>query len=192
MKSAGDKAKDSDFSSGIAKACKDYIEGGSIVTVDEGTVTAGEFLGSGKGSISLTDSLMSTPIDTAMNTMKSMTKGGDSVLATAIFNGLDSMVSSGTVKTDVKGVTTSPAGSPVPPSSGSAKGTMECSYDTFVSDLEDIFASMKSRYAEEGFDGDAYLAKELATLVGKYTKTGKVKTAGQGELEGSSGKGGIS
>ncbi len=192
MKKAGDKAKDTDFSDGITKACKDFIEAGDITTVDAGTVSSGVFAGSGSGSISLTDSLMKTPIVTAMNSMKTMTTGGDSILATAIFSGLSAMVSAGKVETDVTGLTTPPppATGTVPPSSGSAKGAMVCTYPTFVTELNQVFQDMIDK-AGDGFNGDDYFADKLATLVNSYVSSGVVTTAGTGALSGTVGSGGI-
>lgn len=187
-----ENAKDSDFSDGVSKACKDFVESGTISTVDGGTVSSGGFVGSGNGSISVTQSDMSSPIVTAMNSMKNMAEGGNALLATAMFNGLNSMISNGTVETDVTGVTTSPAGATVPPSSGSAKGSMSCAYPTFVTELNSIFSDMNTKSDEEGFDGNVYLGDELGKLVNKYIKTGVVSTNGQGALSGSTGAGGIS
>lgn len=192
MKNSGKNAKDTDFSDGISKAVKDYAESGTIVTTDAGTVSAGVFAGGGTGSISVTQSDMSSPIVTAMNSMKNMTTGGDSVLATAIFNGLNAMISKGKVSTDVVGVTTSPTGSPVPPSSGKAEGKMVCTYPTFVTSLNSIFSNMKSKYKDAGFDGDVYLGNELGKLIDSYIKTGVVSTNGKDALSGTAGAGGIS
>lgn len=187
MKSAGENAKDTDFSDGVSKACKDFIEAGSIKTTDAGTISAGVFKGDGKGSISLTDSLMSAPIVIAMTSMKTMTSGGDSILATAIFSGLSAMVTAGKVETNVSGTVTNTSSGATSPMAGSAKGVMACSYPTFVTELNKIFSDMKDKD-----NGDDYLAEKLASLVDSYTKTGIVTTAGTDTIAGSAGGGNIS
>lgn len=194
MKNAKENAKDTDFSDGLSKACKDFAESGSITTVDGGALTsgAGVFAGGGSGSISVTQTDMSSPIVTAMNQMKNMRSGGDSVLAEAIFNGLKAMIDNGTVKTDVTGATTSPMGVPgLPPFSGSAEGTMTCTHPTFVNDLKKIFSDMNSKRNNKGFDGDAYLAEGLAGLVNTFISSGTVSTSGKGAIAGTSGGGSI-
>jgi hypothetical protein len=178
----------SDFASGIASACKSYIENGEVTTEDEGTVSSGEFAGSGSGSVTVTDTLMSAPILTATASMQSMTEGGDAVLASAIFSGLNAMIAVAVVETDVTGETTSPSGSPVPPSSGNAKGVgLSCTDSGFVSALEGYFSDMQSM--TEG--GDDYFAEKLADVIHTYISTGKVTTSGLEALSGSAGSGEI-
>lgn len=195
MKKAKDQAKDTDFSDGVSKACKAFVESGSVSTSDTGTVSSGVFTGAGSGSVSVTQSLMSDKIVTAMNQMKNMTSGGDDVLAKAIFDGLKDMVTaSNTVSTDVTGTTLNPSGSPVPPSSGKAKGSISITYakDTFVSNLNKIFEHMIDNAQDSSFDGDVYLADELGTLVSDCVSANTVSTSGQGELSGSFGTGKLS
>ena len=96
------------------------------------------------------------------------------------------------VNTDITGTTTSPQGSPVPPNSGKGKGTgLTCSDSGFVDSVNQIFSDMNTRRDEEGFDGDAYLAEQLAIVTNKYIVTGTVTTSGQGALTGVTGDGKI-
>lgn len=196
MKDAGEDASDSDFSSGIADACKAFIEAGDITIVATGTVSSGVFTGGGSGHISLESSKMSTVIDTATASMKDMTSGGDDVLASALFSGLNAMISAGTVEIDVSGATVSPSGATVPPSSGKTKGTgLTCidgaSPQDFVSKTKKIFKDMKDRTTESGFNGDNFLAEQLADVINTYISTGTVTTSGQGALSGVTGTGKI-
>lgn len=184
--------KDDDyFCDEIAKACKNFGESGSIVTVDAGTVSSGVFAGSGNGSLSLTDSLMSSPIKACCKLMK-QGLGDDTTLANAIGTGILAMTTAGVVETDVIGVTTSPSGSPVPPSSGTAKGTIKCQNASLISGLIKCFKDMKDKYKDEGFKGDEYFAQEFASLADSYFKAGAITTNGTGALSGTIGTGTIS
>lgn len=178
------------FAEGLAKACKDFGESGDIVTTDGGTVSTGVFVGSGKGSLTLDDSLMANLIKTCCTQMKNG-QGDDTTLANAIGNGILAMTNAGEVNTNVTGVTTSPQGSPVPPSSGSAKGKIACVNTSLISGLIKCFKDMKDKYADEGFDGDALFAGQLASLVNSYFKQGVIATNGTGALSGSAGSGTI-
>lgn len=192
MKDAGENASDDDFAEGIAKAVKAFGEGGSVSTSDSGTVSSGSFVGSGSGSLSLTDSDMSTPIKTACTAMKAGS-GDDNTLATAIGAGILAMTSKqNVVSTSVTGTTTNPSGSVVPPSSGSAKGTITCDNSDLIQGLKDTFSDMKSKAHDEGFNGDTYLAQQLADLTYDYFKNGSIETKGQGALSGTTGTGSIS
>jgi hypothetical protein len=124
--------------------------------------------------------------------MKEMTSGGDNVLATAIFNGLKALHQASEVSTNITGTTTSPQGSSVPPTSGKGKGTgLTCIDRGFVDSVNQIFSNMNSRRDEEGFDGDSYLAEQLALVTNSYIATGTVTTSGQGVLAGVTGNGKI-
>lgn len=188
-----DMQSDDDFCEGLASLCQEFGESGDIVTTDTGTVSSGVFSGSGSGGLTLSDSLMSEPLKTACIEMKKgEMQNGDDYLAEEIGKAIKAMTDSGEVNTDVTGVTTSPQGQTVPPSSGKAKGTITCSNADLIQGLKDCFASMKSRYAEESFDGDEYFASELASLVHSYFTAGVIATSGQGELNGTTGTGSIS
>lgn len=186
MKSAGKDAKDTDFSDGLSKACKDFIQSGKVVTADTGTVATGVFTGVGEGSVSVTQSDMSSLIVIAMNSMKTMIDGGDDVLAQAIFDGLSLMVTKGTVTTNITGATVppAPATGTVAPFSGQGKGKMTCVEGSFVTDLKNIFKHMKDHANDDGFDGDIYLGDELGKLINTYIKSGTFTISGQGELSG--------
>lgn len=191
MREDSSKATDEYFSDEVAKACKSFGESGDIVTVDTGAVSSGSFIGSGSGSITLNSSLMASPILACCNLMK-QGLGDDTTLANAIGNGVLAMTKAGQVDTDVVGVTTSPTGSPVPPSSGSAKGTISCNNSSLISGLIDCFRDMKNKYKDEGFDGDDYFADKLSSLMDSYFKSGSVSTSGTGVLMGTSGTGTMS
>lgn len=187
-----DMQNDSDFAEGLAKACKDFGESGEIITTDTGTVSSGVFAGSGSGNLTLSDSLMSEPIKTCCATMRTITTGGDELLANAIGSGILAMTSAGVVNTDVTGITTSPEGSIVPPSSGNAIGTITCQNTTLISNLIECFKNMRDKAFTEDFDGDDYFAKELADYINTYFTSGIIATRGQGEISGAIGSGSIS
>lgn len=187
-----DMTSDDDFANGLAKACKDFGESGSIVTTDGGTVSSGVFAGSGSGNITLTSSLMASPIKTCCVTMTSLTSGGDDLLATALGNGLLAMTNAGKVETTVTGSTTSSGGSQVAPYGGTAKGTISCSNTALIKALKDCFKDMKDRAFEKGFDGDDYFATKLSDNVYTYFTNGSVTTSGQEDLTGVTGLGTIS
>ena len=181
-----DMESDSDFASGIASACKSYVESGTVTTIDSGTISSGVFAGSGSGSASVSDSLMSAQINTAIAQMKQVTSGGDNILANGIFNGLKAMLAQAQVSTNVKGNVTQ--GSSSSYMEGTASGTgITCTDAGFVSSLLDCFDAMKNKTS----GGDSYFASQLADIIDTYVSTGKVTTQGQGTLEGSAGSGSI-
>lgn len=188
MADAGENASDDDFASGIAKACADFVESGLVTTVDAGTVTSGIFAGSGTGNVSVDTSVMENILITACSSMKSMTSGGDNVLASALANGFVAMTTAGTVDTDIVGVTTSPMGSVVPPSSGKGKGTITCQSAGILSSLNTAFSSMKTMTA----GGDDIFASALASAIETSVKAGVIVINGQGALTGTTGSGTIS
>lgn len=192
MKEAGENASDDDFAEGIADAVKAFGESGDVATSDSGTVSSGYFEGGGEGSLSLTASAMHNPIKTACNKMRHG-QGNDNTLAQAIGDGILAMTSkANVVSTNVSGVTTSLQGSPVPPSSGTAKGTITCNNTDLIQGLKDTFSDMKTKAHDEGFDGDEYLASNLADLVYDYFTAGSIETHGEGALSGTTGTGSIS
>jgi hypothetical protein len=172
----------------IRETLSDLIEDAFSVT---GDVDVSPMI-TGSGGLTLSDSLMAEPIKTCCATMKTITTGGDELLATAIGTGILAMTSAGTVNTDVTGVTTSPQGSPVPPSSGKAKGTITCQNADLISSLIQCFKDMKDNAFDEGFDGDDYFAGEMADYVNDYFTAGVIATSGQGALSGTTGAGSIS
>ena len=180
------------FAEELAKAVKTFGESGDVATSDGGTVSSGVFSGSGQGSLSLTASDMYNPIKTACNKMK-QGQGDDDTLAQAIGDGILAMTSkANVVSTDVSGVTTSPQGSPVPPSSGKAKGTITCNNTSLIQGLKNTFSNMKTKAHDEGFDGDEYFASNLADLAYDYFTAGTIATHGEGALSGTTGTGSIS
>lgn len=187
-----DMESNDDFANGIAKACKDFGESGTVVTVDVGAVSSGAFTGSGSGSLSLSDSLMSSPIITCCESMNNMIDGGDTLLANAIGNGLLAMTTAGSVKTNVVGTTISPTGSPVPPTSGTAEGKIVCQNAPVISALISCFKDMKDKAHNNGFSGDKHFAEKMADCVSAYFISGVITTNGQGALAGATGSGTIS
>ena len=192
MKEAGENASDDDFAEGIADAVKAFGESGDVATSDSGTVSSGYFEGGGEGSLSLTASAMYNPIKTACNKMRHG-QGNDDTLAQAIGDGILAMTSkANVVSTSVSGATTSPQGSPVPPSSGTAKGTITCNNTDLIQGLKNTFYDMKTKAHDEGFYGDEYFASNLADLVYDYFTAGTITTHGEGALSGTTGTGSIS
>lgn len=197
-----DKVTDDDFADGISKACKDFGESGSITTVDTGAVSGGAmtFVGKGSGSLSLNDTLMSTPIKTCCTTMQKLTEGGDSLLATAIGTGILAMTTAATVETDVSGTATNPTTGATTTMSGKAKGKIVCVNASLIQSLNSCFTNMYNKkfdksYKDEynpNFDGDAYFAKEMASAVHTYFTSGSITTSGTGTLLGTVGTGSIS
>ena len=182
---------DSAFAEGIADAVKAFGESGEVETTDSGTVSSGYFSGAGTGSLTLTSSLMSSPIITACGNMR-IGEGSNNMLAEAIGEGILAMTSEADiVSTDVEGTTTS-QGSTVPPYSGTAKGTITCDNTDLIQGLKDTFTAMGRRAHSQGFDGDEYFAKELADLVYDYFTAGTIETHGEGDLSGTTGTGSIS
>lgn len=188
MRNAKDEQEkdwDKYFCDEISKVCKSFGETGEVTTLnDAGTVSSGVFKGSGKGSISLNDSLMSDPIYACCQQMKEARDGDDTVIARAIGQGLLAMTNAGVVTTQVTGVTTSPQGSTVPPSSGTSKGTLTCSNTDLIQGLIDCFKYMYDNYDTEDFDGDDYFAGEMASLTKSYFTAGQINTSGTAVLSG--------
>ena len=69
------------FADEFSKAVADYAESGTISTTDTGAVPGGNFSGSGTGSIKVDSSICKDILFAATQTMKTMTAGGDALLA---------------------------------------------------------------------------------------------------------------
>lgn len=179
---------DKEFCEGLGKAFKDFGESGSISTTDGGTVSAGEFAGSGTGSLSLNSA---KTIKTLKSAVKAMKEDGedDDYLAGQIKKALQDMYdASDIVSTTVNGtITTSSSSITIEGASG--KGTIECDFSSVESGLKTFFALMKD--IDNG-KTDSDLADKIADLVYSAVKSGVVSTNDEGEIEGASGLGTIS
>ena len=99
---------DADFARLVSAAVARYAESGDITTTDAGQVSAGTFSGSGTGKISVDSSVCEEILVSATDSMKSMTSGGDVLLAGQLAAGIDAMMAAGTVTTEVIGTATPP------------------------------------------------------------------------------------
>lgn len=180
---------DNELAKGLAKAFKDYGETGSITTTDGGTVSAGSFVGSGSGSLSLDDSDSYSTLKDAFKAMKEDNKD-DNYMAEQIKVSLDDMYgSSDIVGTTVNGVITPPSpATPITVTGASGKGTITISFSPVESGLKVFFALMKNI---ENKKTDDDLADQIANLVDTAVKTGIVNTDDEGKIAGASGVGTI-
>ena len=180
---------DDELAKGLAKAFKDYGETGSITTTDGGTVSAGSFVGSGSGSLSLDDSDSYSTLKDAFKAMKEDNKD-DNYMAEQIKVSLDDMYgSSDIVGTTVNGVITPPSpATPITVTGASGKGTITISFSPVESGLKVFFALMKNI---ENKKTDDDLADQIANLVDTAVKTGIVNTDDEGKIAGASGVGTI-
>ena len=182
-----------DFSNGISNAVVTYISKGEVSTNDSGTIPTGTYTdGKGKGKLTVTATNCAKIILDACDNMNSRNRD-DAYLAEEIGKALKKMADEGTVATTVTGGTmTPPSGQPVTDYGGSAEGTISCNSTSLVSNLKTVFSEMNRRRNEENFDGNEYLADELASNIHSFWTSGTVSTNGIGNLEGSSGSGSIS
>ena len=180
----GDNKK---FSQDVSKAFKDFIETGTPVTVDTGSVSAGAFSGASTGgSLSADDTDCEDTIYKACLKMKDeLTEGGNDYLAEKIAEGLQKMLDDVEVKTQVSGIATPPPPATPVSLSGSAKGGITCDTSTVESALKACFSAMIPMTA----GGNAYMAGQCATCVDACLKAGAVSTDGEGSLAGSKGTG---
>lgn len=188
MKDAGENVTVDMFTNGIAQACADFVQTGSVTTVDVGAIPAGTFTGSGTGQITVQASLLKSALDIACNAMSSMPEGGDDVLANALGSGMFAMSGAAVVDTNIVGTVVSPSGVPSP-ISGTGKGTIVCVQAPLVSSITSCFSLMKQNAGNEGFDGDSYFASELAKAVLSYWTSGTITVNGLAPLVGSVGSG---
>lgn len=188
MKDAGENVTIDMFTNGIAQACADFVQTGSVTTVDVGAIPAGTFTGSGTGQITVQASLLKSALDIACNAMSSMPEGGDNVLANALGSGMFAMSSAAVVDTNIVGTVVSPSGVPSP-ISGTGKGTIVCVQAPLVSSITSCFSLMKQNAGNEEFDGDAHFASELSKAVLTYWTSGVITVNGLAPLVGSVGSG---
>ena len=188
MKDAGENVTIDMFTNGIAQACADFVQTGSVTTVDAGAIPAGAFTGSGTGQITVQASLLKSALDIACNAMAGMPEGGDDVLANALGSGMFAMSGAAVVDTNIVGTVVSPSGVPSP-ISGTGKGVIVCVQAPLVSSITSCFSLMKQNAGNEEFDGDSYFASELSKAVLAYWTSGTITVNGLAPLVGSVGSG---
>lgn len=190
---------DSEMCSKIAKAIKKFAESGTVSINVTGTVASGVYTGTGSGHLSLTDSLMSTPLLLVCNTMYAnagvSSYDGNKAYKDGIGDSLDAMSNaSNTISINTSGTTVPPppASGTVPPSSGPAKGKITCNSTNLKKGLSDIFDYMYDHAQDEGFDGDDYFSSEASDLIETYYTSGVIAVSGTEAISGTAGSGSIS
>lgn len=176
---------DADFARLVSVAVARYAESGDITTTDAGQVSAGTFSGSGEGKISVDSSVCEEILVTATDSMKSMTSGGDALLAGQLAAGIDAMMAAGTVTTEVIGTATPPPPASPVPVSGTATGTFTGNPALISGVMAAAFPVMLGMV--EG--GNDFFAVQLATCVTSYLNAGIISTNGTGAVAGSTGSG---
>lgn len=188
MKDAGENVTIDMFTNGIAQSCADFVQTGSVTTVDAGAIPAGAFTGSGTGQITVQASLLKSALDIACNAMAGMTEGGDDVLANALGSGMFAMSSAAVVDTNIVGTVVSPSGVPSP-ISGTGKGMIVCVQASLVASMQACFNVMKQNAGNDQFDGNSHFASELSKAVLTYWTSGTITVNGLAPLVGSVGSG---
>lgn len=176
---------DADFARLVSVAVARYAESGDITTTDAGQVSAGTFSGSGTGKISVDSSFCEGILVSATDSMKSMTSGGDALLAGQLAAGIDAMMAAGTVTTEVSGTATPPPPASPVPVSGTATGTFTGNPALIQGVMAGAFPVMMGMV--EG--GNDFFAVQLATCVTSYLNAGIISTNGTGAVAGSVGTG---
>lgn len=176
---------DADFARLVSAAVARYAESGDITTTDAGQVSAGTFSGSGTGKISVDSSVCEGILVSATNSMKTMTSGGDALLAGQLAAGIDAMMAAGTVTTEVSGTATPPPPASPVPVSGTATGTFTGNPALIQGVMAGAFPVMMGMV--EG--GNDFFAVQLATCVTSYLNAGTISTNGTGAVAGSIGSG---
>ena len=176
---------DADFARLVSVAVARYAESGDITTTDAGQVSAGTFSGNGTGKISVDSSVCEGILVSATDSMKSMTSGGDALLAGQLAAGIDAMMAAGTVTTEVSGTATPPPPASPVPVSGTATGTFTGNPALIQGVMAGAFPVMVGMV--EG--GNDFFAVQLATCVTSYLNAGTISTNGTGAVAGSVGSG---
>ena len=176
---------DADFARLVSAAVARYAESGDITTTDAGQVSAGTFSGSGEGKISVDSSVCEGILVSATDSMKSMTSGGDALLAGQLAAGIDAMMAAGTVTTEVIGTATPPPPASPVPVSGTATGTFTGN-PALISGVMAVAFPVMLGMVEGGND---FFAVQLATCVTSYLNAGIISTNGTGAVAGSTGSG---
>ena len=177
------------FSKGISDAFKNFVDSGKPQTTDGGSISTGTFTGASTDGYMTSDSSgCESIIQSACEAMVDGSKDND-YLAEEIAKGLQDLTDRTEVLTSVSGTTVRP--SPPPPTiptSGSAKGGIDCDTSPVEAGLKACFSAMVDM--TEG--GDMYFASELARLAYTCLISGIVNTDGVSNLEGSKGTGNAS
>lgn len=176
---------DADFARLVSAAVARYAESGDISTTDAGQVSAGTFSGSGTGKISVDSSLCEGILVSATDSMKSMTFGGDVLLAGQLAAGIDAMMAAGTVTTEVSGTATPPPPASPVSVSGSATGI----FTGNPALIQGVMAGAFPVMMEMVKGGNDFFAVQLATCVTSYLNAGIISTNGTGAVAGSVGSG---
>lgn len=176
---------DADFARLVSATVARYAESGDITTTDAGQVSAGTFSGSGTGKISVDSSVCEEILVSATDSMKSMTSGGDALLAGQLAAGIDAMMAAGTVTTEVSGTATPPPPASPVPVSGTATGTFTGN-PALISGVMAVAFPVMLGMVEGGND---FFAVQLATCVTSYLNAGIISTNGTGAVAGSTGSG---
>jgi hypothetical protein len=174
---------DRNFADGFAGAVKDYAESGTIATVDAGAVSAGAFAGTGQGSITVRASDCADIVYAGEQAMAE--KGGNDILAGKMAEGVNVMITSGQVKTNVTGVCTPPPPAVPFTLAGTAEGTMT----GVPAPMEAAFFSAFETMNSMSVGNNDYMASQCAAAITAYLVAAVVNTQGQGALTGSAGTG---
>lgn len=188
--SAFDAMKNGDdgfFAKKVSEHIADYVKSGNVLTADVGAVPSGAFTGAGGGSIQVQPSICENIVLAACKAMTQMTEGGNVYLAAQLAAGITSMMSAGSVNTNVTGSVITPSGVPSP-LAGTAKGIFTGVSTLLQGGFQAAFTAMDSMKE----NGNGYLASEIAKAVTAYLKAGVISTQGQAALLGSAGTGTLS
>lgn len=174
------------FSKGISGAFKNFVNSGKPQTTDSGSIPTGAFTGASvSGSMTSDSSSCEGIIQSACEAMVNGSKNND-YIAEKIAEGLQDLTDGTEVNTSVSGTTVPPVPPPPTiPTSGSAKGGINCDTSPVEAGLKACFSSM----ADMTEGGNMYFASELARLTYSCLTSGTVNTEGVGNLEGSKGVG---
>lgn len=135
------------FAKQISKIIADYVETGTITTTDASVIPQLSFIGTGLGSITVQSSICESIVYAACKTMSKMSTGGSAYLASKMAIGIDQMMVSGRVETDVIGVYPF-----------TQIGKAEGSFTGVVATLQSGFLKTFNDMEKITKDGDKYLA----------------------------------
>jgi len=175
------------FADGVAEAIKTYMDGGDVSTTYSGAVPIGPIVsGTGTGNPSVTPPLMANPVFAATEAMKG--KGGNSLLSTALQNGVQLMgAGPGTINQTVTGMA-QVGWSPVP-FVGNSTGMMIPVFVGLSQALDAVFLNM-GRMARDG-DHDKVMADGMADAIHGLFMGTPVTDMGTGGAAGAVGTGNV-
>lgn len=183
------------FSDGITNAIVSFVSNGEVSTVDMGTITAGAFVGTGSGEISVTSTDCTKVLKNACKKMNGETSEDetydDDYLAEQFGFALKAMSDNATVDTDVQGTVTTTTGA-TSTLEGSASGSIACVSTSLVTSLKTLFSTMYEKREETGYNGDSEFASTLADAIYSFWTSGVISTNGSETLAGSIGVGALS